>query len=205
MEFIIEIIGTIAFAISGALIGIQKKMDVLGVTMLGMTTAIGGGIIRDLILGITPPAAFTNPIYAVTSIVVSIIVFIPIVRNIVKKNEKAYTITMRLIDSLGLGIFTVIGTQAALVTIPDCNLFLAVFLGTVTGVGGGVLRDMFANELPYIFVRHFYACASIIGALVFCICYKYLPIAVNEIICTVIVVILRFLAAHYNWQLPKAK
>ena len=112
--FIFEIVGTIAFAISGALVGVEKKMDIFGVAILGLTTAVGGGILRDLILNIAPPSAFQHPVFAVTAIAVSIVFFLPSVRFALKRREKIYEITVRIMDSIGLGLFTVSGVQVAL-------------------------------------------------------------------------------------------
>jgi len=194
MIFALEIIGTIAFAISGAQVAINKKMDILGVVIMGMTTAVGGGIIRDLIIGTTPPVAFQQPVYALTAIGVSIIAFLPFIREKINSNN----IILLLMDSLGLGIFTVIGVRAGA---GFDNLFLSVFLGTLTGVGGGVLRDIFAGEKPMIFVKHFYACASILGALVCALIWNSnADIAI--ISGTIVVVLLRLLAAKFRWELP---
>ena len=133
-----EILGTIAFAISGAVVAISKKMDIFGVAILGMTTAVGGGILRDLILGITPPAAFQSPGYALTAIAVSLLVFLPPVRRLLHWNEKLYETALLLFDAIGLGIFTVIGVQTAYIARGELNVFLAIFVGVVTGCGGGV-------------------------------------------------------------------
>ena len=141
-----EILGTIAFAVSGAVVAISKKMDIFGVAILGMTTAVGGGILRDLILGITPPAAFQSPGYALTSIAVSMLVFLPPVRRLLHWNEKLYDTALLLFDAIGLGIFTVIGVQTAYIATGELNAFLAIFVGVVTGCGGGVMRDVFAGS-----------------------------------------------------------
>lgn len=196
MYFFFEIIGTAAFAVSGAMVAIEKKMDILGVLILGITTAIGGGIIRDVLIGATPPAGLTNPIYAFIAIAVSFLVFIPGIRNHVDLDSRLIVFT----DAIGLGTFTVIGCRNAL---GFDNIWLQMFLGVLTGVGGGVVRDIFAAETPMIFVRHFYAAASLSGAMVFTAL-----IQVNETLAMIsgiiIVVILRIMAAKYKWHLPKA-
>jgi len=196
MIFILEIIGTVAFAISGAMVGIRRQMDVFGVTILGMTTAVGGGIIRDLIIGLTPPMAFQKPVYALIAIAVSIIVFLRPVRESLNLD----TMGFNMVDAVGLGIFTVIGVRAGA---EYHNLFLEVFLGTLTGVGGGVLRDLFAAEKPFIFVKHFYACACIIGA-VLCGILIHTNETIAIIAGTACVIILRAFAAKYHWNLPRA-
>lgn len=194
--FILEIIGTIAFAISGAYMAIVMDMDILGVVVLGMTTAVGGGIIRDLIIGITPPMAFQNPVYAIVSIVVSICVFLFRKRRIRNLENKA----LLVMDTIGLGVFTIVGVRAGM---PFNNAFLSVFVGTLTGVGGGILRDIFAGTRPSIFVKNFYASASIIGAIVATILWKY-DMNIAMITGAITVIVLRLLANHYQWSLPKA-
>jgi len=196
MYFVFEILGTIAFAISGAMLAIEKKMDILGVVILGLTTAIGGGVIRDVLIGQTPPSCFTHPVYAFTAIIVSLIVFIPWVRKRINIDSKILV----FVDAIGLGTFTVIGLQTAM---PFDNIWLEVFIAVLTGVGGGVLRDIFAMEKPMIFVRHFYAIASLSGAIVSLILLKW-----NEsfamITGIIVIVVLRMLAAKYKWHLLKA-
>lgn len=202
--FVLEIIGTIAFAISGALVGIQKKMDVFGVVVLGLTTAVGGGILRDLILNITPPAAFRNPVFAVIAIVAGIVLFIPGIRRAFEHKGKIGDTLLLVMDSIGLGLFTVVGVRTAQASITESNLFLITFVGVLTGVGGGILRDVFAGNMPYIFVKHFYACASIIGAWACVLLWPYtgeLPAMVTGAALTVL---LRLLAAHFRWSLPRA-
>ncbi|MDO4489170.1 MAG: TRIC cation channel family protein [Eubacteriales bacterium] len=190
-----EIIGTVAFAISGAALAIKKRMDILGIVIMGMTTAVGGGIIRDLILGNTPPMAFRNPVYAFIAIGVSLFMFIPTFRNHV--NERSFV--FNTMDAIGLGVFTVVGLRAGMQV---GGIFLSVFVGVLTGVGGGVMRDIFAGDKPSIFVKHFYACASIIGAFVSVILWN-LGEPVAMFIGAVTVIVLRFLAAKYEWNLPR--
>ena len=203
--FILEIVGTVAFAISGAIVGIQKKMDIFGVSILGLTTAVGGGILRDLILNITPPAAFVDPVFAVTAIVVSILFFIPSVRATLEYRRKLYDLLILVMDSVGLGLFTVVGVRAAMNAGFASNLFLATFVGVLTGVGGGILRDIFAGDMPYIFIKHFYACASIIGAWTCALTWRSLYEVPSMILGATAIVVLRLLAAHFRWSLPKAK
>ena len=137
--FFLELIGTVAFAISGAVVGIQKRMDVFGVAILAMTTAVGGGIIRDIILNVTPPAAFREPIFTLTSIAVGIIVFLFVKHHFKPHLKEAYDALLRTMDAIGLGLFTVIGVEASFINDPGANVFLAVFVGVITGVGGGVV------------------------------------------------------------------
>ena len=195
--FCLELIGTIAFAISGALVAIDKKMDILGVAILGMTTAVGGGIVRDIILGNFPPAAFQNPVHVLVAIAVALIIFFPFMRSNLKKTGRA----VQVMDSVGLAVFTMIGLRAGF---RYDNFFLAVFVGVLTGVGGGVLRDIFAGDKPQIFTKYFYACAAIIGAIIAGLLWPVSHIAAMST-GAIIIFALRILAIKFHWNLPHAK
>ena len=201
---ILEIIGTVAFAVSGAMTGLSKKMDIFGVVILGLTTAVGGGAIRDIILGLTPPAMFTNPIYAAVAAVVSVIVFLPAVRRWLTAYIRASDLVMLVMDSLGLGVFTVVGIQRAYTATDHRGFFLLVFVGVVTGVGGGLMRDVMAGNTPYIFVKHVYASASMVGAILCAALWQPLGGTAAMIIGASVILTVRLLAAHYHWSLPKA-
>ena len=165
--FVFEIIGVIAFSLSGALTAMKKEMDIFGACVLGMTTAIGGGIIRDLILGVNPPLAFVNPLHAVLGLGIPALTYLPKIQKLFARNEhKVQALSLMIADSVGLGVFTVVGVNACFENLPNPNFFTVIFLGVITGVGGGVLRDVFSMNLPKIFVKHFYAGASIGGAIV---------------------------------------
>lgn len=202
--FVFELMGTIAFAASGAITALSKKMDIFGVATLGVVTAVGGGVIRDIILCNNPPVTFRNPVYAIVAIVVSVILFIPAVRRFLFKNHKIYERVMLIMDSAGLGIFTVVGIETSILA-GHSSAFLLIFVGMITGVGGGVIRDILAGNKPYVFVKHFYACASLIGAIV-CIALWRLTFPALAISSGALVVfILRLLAARFHWSLPKAE
>ena len=153
--FIMEMAGTVAFAASGAMVGVERNMDIFGVSVLGVATAVGGGMIRDIVLGVIPPAVFRNPVYALVSVLASCIVFFIFYfkRELLEGHRReTYDKFMLVLDSVGLGIFTVVGVNAGIRQGHMDNAFLLVFLGTITGVGGGLLRDMMASVPPYIFV-----------------------------------------------------
>ena len=200
--FMLELIGTVAFAISGAMTALKKNMDIFGVAILGLTTAVGGGALRDVLLGITPPVMFREPVYALLAIFVSVVVSIPSVRRLLTRRQSLYERMMLVMDSIGLGVFTVVGINTAYGVSDNFNLFLLIFVGTVTGVGGGVLRDVLAGNTPYIFVKHIYACASIVGAILCAALRAPLGEAASVIIGASAVIIIRLLAAHYKWSLP---
>ena len=171
--FFLEIMGTVAFAISGAVLGIRKRMDIFGVSILGLTTGVGGGIIRDLIVGNNPPLTFQDPVYLVVSIITSIIVFLPVIRTWIFRETRFYEALMLLV-------------------------------GVITGCGGGVLRDMMAGDRPYIFVKHFYASASLLGALACILLWNRIGYGGAMLLGATSIVVLRLLAARNHWSLPKA-
>lgn len=203
VTFILEIIGTVAFALSGVTVALEKKMDLLGVIILGLSPAIGGGIIRDLVLGIHPPKAFQNPVYAMVAIVAILIFCTPWVLDFFAKNRRLYDGMMLVCDAIGLGVFTAVGVAAAYNLSDHYSMFLYIFVGVVTGIGGGVLRDTMASVPPYVFVKHFYGTASIIGAVCCVLMWRSFGENMAIMSCTIIVVVLRLLAAKFRWSLPK--
>lgn len=202
---ILELIGTVAFAASGALIAMKKHMDLLGIIVLGVITAIGGGILRDLILGITPPLAFRDPTCALVATATSILLFIPYIRRPLMHRERLFDLVLLIMDSVGLGVFTVMGIWNTLLFDPDRSIFLLLFVGVLTGVGGGMLRDILAGQTPYILVKHIYASASIAGALSCALLLRLLPDYLALLIGILVVLTIRLLAAHYRWNLPSVK
>jgi len=200
-----EILGTVAFSASGAMIGVRKNMDLLGIAMLGLVTAAGGGVIRDLVLGIHPPMLFRNPIYAVIALVTAIVMFFPSVRRFSEEKQVVYNRVHFFMDTIGLAVFTVAGIRTAYGVSDGYSTFLLVFVGVITGVGGGVLRDVLAGEPPYIFVKHVYACASIGGALVCALLWDLIGETWAMVLGAIVVVVIRVLAARYKWSLPHPK
>ena len=205
--FILELIGTVAFASSGAMIAMEKKMDIFGVNVLGATTAVGGGIMRDMILGLTPPGAFSHPVYVLVAALTSTILFAVAYAKPTAFESRVktdyYDKLMFWCDTAGLGIFTVVGIQAAVRAVGGGNTFFLVFTGTLTGVGGGVLRDIMAGETPYILVKHIYACAAIAGGIVCVVGRAAFGEAYGTILGLVATVLIRFLAAHFKWNLMR--
>lgn len=204
MILIFEIIGTIAFAVSGALTAVEKKMDLLGVIILGLTTAVGGGVIRDVIIGRTPPATFMNPMYATVAVATSVIVFLPYTLRMIRSKHTLFENLLLVMDAVGLGVFTVIGMENCFKFLENPSRFLAVFVGVITGVGGGVLRDMMAGDRPYIFCKHFYATSAIIGACLMLIIYPRMNPDAATLIGIIVITSLRICAAIFKWDLPKA-
>lgn len=200
----LELSGVVAASVSGAMTAMKKRMDIFGVIILGLITAVGGGVIRDITLGITPPATFRNPMYALTAVVTAVVVFLPWVQRLFHRYQRVYDFVLLTMDSIGLGIFTVIGVEAAFTKSEHCGMFLLCFVGVITGVGGGVLRDVLAGNMPYVFVKHIYACASLAGALV-CIWFWPISHVLAMMLGSGSVVLIRSLSAHFHWSLPKAR
>ncbi len=201
---ILEMIGIVSFAASGAMTAMKKHMDLFGVIVLGLAPSIAGGIVRDVILGNTPPLPLLKPAYTIVAASTSIIIFIPWVRHRVMRKEHIFEYILFLMDSIGLGVFTVMGIWAALDFAPDSRGFLLVFVGVLTGVGGGMIRDVLAGDIPYILVKHIYACASIVGAVSCVLLRKVMPLYLAMIIGCALVLTVRLLAAHYRWNMPTA-
>ena len=205
ITYIMEIMGTIAFAASGAMVGIRKKMDIFGVCVLGFVTACGGGMVRDVILGIAPPNVFRNPDYALVAVVTSMVVFavIYVKRDVMDGSFKVvYDKTMLIMDTIGLAIFTVVGVNIGIQQGYLDKIFLLTFVGTITGVGGGLMRDVMADQPPYIFVKHIYASASVVGSLVCVYMYRAFGAVVSMVVSSAVILLIRYLAAHYHWNLP---
>ena len=204
LSFLTEIIGTVAFSISGAMLAIERNLDLFGVVFLGAVTAIGGGIIRDLLLGQIPPQAFLNYVYLLFAVVTALAVFAIACwksrrgRPIQFMNDTV----LNIFDAAGLGIFSVIGVQNTIAAGFGDNAFFCVFLGLTTGVGGGMLRDVLSRSTPAVLRKHIYALASLAGALCYYLLQIYAP-AVSIFLSTLLVVVLRVLASHYRWTLPR--
>ena len=157
--FIIEVIGIIAFTISGVMVAFKKRLDLLGVVTLGTLTAVGGGALRDILLGILPPSMFKNGIYVLLAFLTAIISFyigILTIKKIKRKREEFYNL-ITFFDAVGLGVFTVVGSNTAIINGFGDNAFLTIFVGVITGVGGGVIRDVIANTTPFIMYKDLYA------------------------------------------------
>lgn len=213
MMAFLETLGTIAFAVSGAIEAIKKEMDLLGVLVLGVVTAIGGGVIRDVIIGQVPPAAFQNPTQTKVALATALMVFLLgmlVAKRHKKINSRWYNGALFMSDAIGLAAFTILGIRCVQEQLGSDNAALLMFVGVVTGVGGGLLRDLFAGNVPYIFHKHVYATASILGAAVYLFMNRYMPKPFCEYhfaiwISIGSVLLVRMLAAHYKWNLPKIK
>lgn len=206
--FIIEMIGTVAFACSGAMVAIKKKLDLLGVIVLGVITAVGGGMIRDIIIGIVPPTLFVKPVYVTAAFVTSVSLFLLVKYmkgSVTGVSPAASEMLLSVSDAVGLGAFTIVGIDTGLAAGYGDYKFLIIFLGVITGVGGGILRDIMAGQTPYILKKHIYACASLAGA-VCAVLLRHWQVDTNlaTVISAILVVVIRLMARHYEWNLPTA-
>ncbi len=206
--FSMEMIGTASFALSGAMIAIQKKADVFGVLFLAAVTAVGGGIFRDMLIGRTPPMAFVDGKYVLTAFAIALLLFVIVRGNRERYGEREIQINNvnNIFDAMGLGAFTVTGVQTAQAAGHGENLFLCLFLGLMTGVGGGIIRDLMLQEIPFVLKKRIYAVASLLGGLCYWTIHRFLPeqMLLASGISVAIVFTIRMLATKYQWNLPKA-
>ena len=204
--FVLELIGAAAFAVSGAMVAIEKKADIFGVLFLAVTTALGGGVIRDVLIGRIPPVMFVSYWYLLISVVAALAVFI----DAYLRSEK-YKLHLDKLDSvnnvfdaIGLAVFTVSGMNAAM-PVSD-NVILVLFVGMCTGVGGGMLRDVMTNTMPKVLRKRVYAVASLIGGGLY---YVMHVLNINQLLsigCGMLVIFaLRLFATIYKWNLPSVK
>lgn len=197
MLYLFDLIGTIAFAISGALAGVHRRMDMLGVLVLGIVTAIGGGTLRDVLLGSTPPFCLKDENYLYVSIAASLLTFYahPLVDR--------YRNALLYFDAIGLGTFVVIGTGKALAY--HTGFIGAIAMGMMTATAGGMIRDMLSGQIPLILQKEIYASACLAGGVLF---YLLAQLHINHniimVVTAVVVIGLRLMAIKYNWSLPTA-
>ncbi len=192
---IVIIIGTIASAAAGALAGIQKRLDVFGVFMLALVTAVGGGIMRDIFIGITPPTAFIYPLFIIISLITAI--FVCIAYQWFNK----FADIILIFDAVGLGAFTAAGANMAFIYEYN-RLLLTVMMAVLTGVGGGLIRDIFVGDVPYIFRKEIYAVASVSGAVCFFYTKPLLPENWAMYLCLFVTVLIRIISMKYNLNFP---
>ena len=206
LMFGLELIGAAAFAVSGAMAAIKNKADIFGVIFLAVTTALGGGVIRDVLLGNLPPKMFVSYAYFVVSVLAAVIVF----ADAYIRREK-YILRMdrldavnNIFDAVGLAVFTVSGMNTSM-AVSD-NVLLILILGMATGVGGGMLRDVMTNTMPKVLRKRIYAVASLVGGGFY---YGLYALGVRETVAAVsgmlLIFALRLLATVYKWNLPAAR
>lgn len=208
IEYILEMVGTVSFAISGSMVAIKKRVDVFGVVVLGVMTALGGGIVRDILIGHLPPAMFSDYRYVLVAVITSVVVFIIayIFRDLYQRSEKSVDTVNNIFDALGLGVFTVMGAKVAISSGFTVNGILVVCLAVVTGVGGGLIRDVMLMEIPFVLKKRIYAVASILGGTAYHLMYVHsVDTEIATAVSVLIVFSVRILATVFKLDLPKVK
>jgi uncharacterized membrane protein YeiH len=195
---ILDYLGTIAFAITGASKAIEHKADIFGILVLATVVGVAGGITRDVIFG-RFPTAFSDPIYVSLTVITGVVMFF--LFSYLKKKMNIWLV----VDAIGLGVFSVIGASIAY-QIVGMDLLPMLFAGVITAIGGGILRDVFVREIPIVFVKEVYAVASVIGILVF---YLILSLSNDMQLASIIGIVatsgIRLLAMKFNWNLPRVR
>jgi uncharacterized membrane protein YeiH len=196
---ILDLFGTGAFAVTGAFKAIEHKSDIVGIIILSTITGVAGGAIRDIVFGRIPPVAIVNSLYLVitTSVAVAIFFLYPLLK-------KHWNLFLKF-DAIGLGVFTIIGSTFAY-SVLGLNFLAMAFAGVITAVGGGILRDVFVNEVPIVFVKELYASASFAGVVVlFVLLSAHADFNISAIVSIIVATSIRLLAIKFNWNLPVAK
>ena len=197
--YVLDLFGTMAFAVTGAFKAIEHKADIVGIIILATITGVAGGTIRDVVFGKTLPNSLIDPTYVIIAVISAIVLFL-----LYSKMKKHWNVFLKF-DAVGLGVFTVIGATFAY-NLFGMNFLRIVLSGMLTAIGGGILRDVFVNQTPIVFVKELYASASFIGAVVF----YFTLLITNEVYAATILGIilttgLRLVAMKYNWNLPKVR
>ena len=193
--YILDLLGTMAFAVSGTSVAIQKKFDPFGVLIIAFVTAVGGGTLRDVLIGRTPVGWMQdlNYVYAIIGATILTI----IIRNKINYLRKS----LFLFDTIGLGIFTIVGTEIGVQQ--HLHPIVSVALGVMSATFGGVIRDLLCNEIPVIFHKEIYASACIVGAISFLVLTEFnIPVNINYIITSLIVITIRLIAVKFKLSLP---
>lgn len=192
---VLELVGVIAFAASGALVAVAKRLDFFGVCLIGVFTAIGGGVLRDVLLGITPPTSLNTWKFFTTALLTSVVVFFA--HAAVRRLRREILV----LDAVGMGLFASSGATIALDV--GASSQAAMLIGATTAIGGGVLRDMLVNEMPLLLHRDLYAIPALVGSTVVVACAG-LGLTTNAglVIGTVSASVLRLVALWRKWNLP---
>lgn len=195
----LDLFGTMAFAVTGAFKAIEHKADIVGIIILATITGVAGGTLRDIVMGHFPPHSISDPYYVIITVTTGFVIFF-----LYQKMQKHWNLFLKF-DAIGLGVFTAIGATFAYEAY-GMNFLAIAMAGMVTAVGGGILRDMFVNEVPMVFVKELYASASFLGVLVFYIVLSIdSSLEIATIASIVVTTMLRLVAMKYNWNLPKAR
>ena len=197
--YVLDLFGTMAFAVTGAFKAIENKADIVGIIILATITGVAGGTIRDIVLGKFPPNSILDPTYVIITVATGVVLFF-----LYTKLKKHWNVFLKF-DAIGVGVFTIIGATFAF-HIFGLNFLAMALAGMLTAIGGGILRDVFVNQVPIVFVKEFYASASFIGVTIF---YLVLVAGLEFYVATILGIVittgLRLVAMKYNWNLPRVK
>jgi len=197
--YILDLFGTMAFAVTGAFKAIEHKSDIVGIIILATITGLVGGTIRDIVLGEFPTNSISDPAYVIITVATGVVIFF-----LYSHLKKHWNVFLKF-DAIGLGVFTIIGATFAF-NIFGMNYLAMVLAGVLTAIGGGILRDVFVNQVPIVFIKELYASASFVGVTIF---YLLLLAGIELYAATIAGIIittgLRLVAMKYNWNLPKVK
>lgn len=195
MIYSIDILGTIAFAISGVLVAFDKRMDLFGILIIAFVTAVGGGTLRDLLIGDTPVSWMTNITY--TYVVIASAIFAIVFRSKINYLRTS----LFLFDTIGIGLYTLVGIEKGIQA--GLHPIICIALGTMTASFGGVIRDILCNEIPVIFRKEIYATACILGGMTYFL-LRTLPVDNNFVfvISGIVVIAIRLLAVKFKIGLP---
>ncbi|MBL7561026.1 trimeric intracellular cation channel family protein [Olleya sp. YSTF-M6] len=195
MFYILDILGTIAFAISGVLVALNKRMDAFGILIIAFVTAVGGGTLRDVLIGETPVSWMKDMTF------IYVVVLSTIFAVIFRTKIDYLRTSLLLFDTIGIGLYTVVGVEKGISA--ELHPIICVFLGTMSACFGGVIRDILCNEIPVIFRKEVYATACILGGVTYFLVIK-LPIASNFvfIIAGAVVITVRLIAVRFKISLP---
>ena len=197
-----DIIGTLAFAVSGTLVGISRRMDIFGISVLALATAVGGGMVRDMLVGITPPVALRNTTNFLLSVSVALLTSLLYQWTALHHMRRRRLLTMfNVSDTIGLAAFTITGALTGVRFGGDDSYVLPVLLAATTAVGGGMIRDVLAQRMPVVLYAEVYAAASLAGAFVFCMLRFTLGVEADLWLAFTLVLLIRFAAIRWNWSL----
>ena len=200
--FIFEILGTVAFAVSGAAVGLAKKMDIFGIAVLSVATAVGGGMIRDVMAGIVPPFALRSSMGIMLSLVTAAIISMGAKKYFHPfRRKKMMRVIYQMSDSLGLAAFAVTGALTAIESYPGYKYILPVMLALITAVGGGILRDLLAQRVPVVLYADIYAVAAVLGGVVICVLRPVTGVETASWAGFFSVLFLRICAVRFGWNL----
>lgn len=206
--YVVELIGVAAAAICGAMAAIDKKADAFGVLFLAVITALGGGVLRDVLIGHLPPRMFTSYIYIALSVFCALLVFLDayIRREKYKAHREKLVAVMNIFDAVGLASFTIVGMDIAIAECGMDNPLLVMVLGMITGFGGGMFRDVLTNSMPMVLRKRVYALASLAGALLYYVLlYFGADSMLSAVVAMLLMIVLRILATVFRWNLPRAE